>query len=79
MFNISNFPYDNCGKKCKSAEHGERINSVLIKNGIAAEKQAAFVAKTCRNFAHVVDHQVGSDQVSLCQVKLSVGKLVHFT
>lgn len=59
MFNITNYSYENCGKKCKNPEHGERINSVLIKNSIADEKIAAFIAKTCKNFAHIADLQVG--------------------
>lgn len=58
MFNISNYSYENCGKKCKNPDHGERINSALIKSSVAVEKIAAFIAKTCRNFAHIVDHQV---------------------
>lgn len=58
MFNISNYAYENCGKKCKSLEHGERITSVLVNNSLADEKLAAFIAKTCRNFAHILDHQV---------------------
>lgn len=58
MFNISNYPHENCGKKCKNPEHGERINSVLVRSSISAEKIAAFIAKTCRNFANVLDYQV---------------------
>lgn len=57
-----NYSYENCGKKCKNPEHGERINSVLIKNSLADEKIAAFIAKTCKNFAHVTDFQVGAIQ-----------------
>ncbi|XP_055309724.1 inhibitor of Bruton tyrosine kinase [Sitodiplosis mosellana] len=57
MFNIANYSYENCGKKCKNPDHGERINSVLMKNSIADDKIAAFIAKTCRNFAHVADLQ----------------------
>lgn len=59
MFNPSNFQYENCGKKCKNPEHGERITGVLLKNSLSDDKVAAFIAKTCRNFAHVLDHQVG--------------------
>lgn len=59
MFNISNYSYENCGKKCKNLDHGDRINRVLVNNSVALDKLAAFIAKTCRNFAHVLDHQVG--------------------
>lgn len=70
MFSIANYSYENCGKKCKNPEHGERINSVLLfKNSITDEKIAAFIAKTCKNFAHVADHQVGNfNWVVICIV-----------
>lgn len=58
MFNISNYLYENCNKKCKNVEHGDRISNVLIKNTLSDEKIAAFIAKTCRNFANILDYQV---------------------
>ncbi|XP_031631768.1 inhibitor of Bruton tyrosine kinase [Contarinia nasturtii] len=57
MFNISNFQYENCGKKCKNPEHSERITGVLLNNSLPDDKIAAFIAKTCRNFAHNLNHQ----------------------
>lgn len=58
MLTINNYVYENCTKKCKNPEHGDRINSVLIKESIGDEKVAAYIAKTCKNFARVLDHQV---------------------
>lgn len=57
MFTISNCTYENCPKKCRNPDHGERINSVLVRDSLSDEKIAAFIAKSCRNFANVYDHQ----------------------
>lgn len=65
MFNISNYSYENCGKKCKNLDHGDRINRVLVNSSVELDKLAAFIAKTCRNFAHVLDHQV---RIELCNI-----------
>lgn len=58
MFTIANYSYENCAKKCKNPEHGEKINSALTNTTVSDEKLAAFIAKTCRSFAHIRDHQV---------------------
>lgn len=58
MFTIANYPYENCTKKCKNSEHGDRINRVLVNESISDERLAAYIAKTCKNFARVQDHQV---------------------
>lgn len=58
MFNITNYSYENCSRKCKNFDHGDRISYVLIHSSVEQEKLAAFIAKTCRNFTHVLDHQV---------------------
>lgn len=58
MFTINNYAYENCGKKCRNPDHGDRITRALMKNSLNDERLAAFVAKTCKNFAHVLDNQV---------------------
>ncbi|KAJ6642089.1 Inhibitor of Bruton tyrosine kinase [Pseudolycoriella hygida] len=51
MFTISNYNYD-CLKNCRSRDHGETIaKNVLHRDNISDEKLAAFIGKTCKNFA----------------------------
>lgn len=67
MFNISNYSYENCGKKCRNPDHGSSINRTIMANvnsSIEKEKLAAFIAKSCRNFAHILDHQVRESRSS---------------
>lgn len=59
MLNISNFTYENCGKRCKNFDHAQKICNVLLTNHtISDDKIAAFIGKTCKNFAHILDQQV---------------------
>lgn len=58
MSTITTYPYESCPKKCKNPVHGDRINSVLINGNVSDDKIAAFIAKTCRSFAYVLDNQV---------------------
>ncbi|XP_055548784.1 inhibitor of Bruton tyrosine kinase [Wyeomyia smithii] len=53
---ISNFDYE-CTKKCRLPNHGNEIIKALTKRSIADELLAAFIAKTCRNFAEILDDQ----------------------
>lgn len=57
MFTINTYEYD-CTKKCKNQNHGSSITNALTKRSITDEKLAAFIAKTCRNFAEVLDYEV---------------------
>ncbi|XP_053664710.1 inhibitor of Bruton tyrosine kinase [Anopheles marshallii] len=54
MFTISDYDYE-CTKKCRLVSHGNAITAALTKRSISDELLAAYIAKTCRNFAHVVD------------------------
>uniref|UniRef100_A0A182RRB7 BTB domain-containing protein n=1 Tax=Anopheles funestus TaxID=62324 RepID=A0A182RRB7_ANOFN len=54
MFTISDYDYE-CTKKCRLVSHGNAITAALTKRAISDELLAAYIAKTCRNFAHVVD------------------------
>uniref|UniRef100_A0A1A9X4V3 BTB domain-containing protein n=1 Tax=Glossina brevipalpis TaxID=37001 RepID=A0A1A9X4V3_9MUSC len=54
MFNIKNYEYD-CTPKCHFRLHGNQITMALTKRSIADDKLAAYVAKTCCNFADIVD------------------------
>uniref|UniRef100_A0A1B0BRM9 BTB domain-containing protein n=1 Tax=Glossina palpalis gambiensis TaxID=67801 RepID=A0A1B0BRM9_9MUSC len=54
MFNIKNYEYD-CTSKCHFRLHGNQITMALTKRSIEDEKLAAYVAKTCCNFADIVD------------------------
>lgn len=56
MFSISNYDYD-CTKKCKNNEHGCTITNALTKRSVDDQKLASFLAKTCRNFAEISDHE----------------------
>lgn len=58
MWTITTYPYESCPKKCRNTAHGDRINSALNSSNLSADKTAAFIAKTCRSFAYVLDHQV---------------------
>lgn len=59
MFTINNYNYE-CTKQCKNKSHGRIINSAISKRSstICDEKLAAFVAKSCRNFANITDDEV---------------------
>lgn len=53
MFTISNYNYD-CLKNCRSREHGETVaRNVLHRKNTTDEKLAAFIAKSCKNFAGI--------------------------
>ncbi|XP_061394598.1 inhibitor of Bruton tyrosine kinase [Musca vetustissima] len=54
MFNPTNYEYD-CTRNCRLREHGNAITNALTKRSIDDEKLAAYVAKTCCNFADIVD------------------------
>ncbi|XP_065367472.1 inhibitor of Bruton tyrosine kinase [Calliphora vicina] len=54
MFNPKNYEYD-CTRKCRLRAHGNAITSALTKRSIENEKLAAYVAKTCCNYADIVD------------------------
>lgn len=58
MSTIATYPYESCPKKCKNSIHGDRISSALINGTVTDDKIAAFIAKTCRSFAYVLDGQV---------------------
>lgn len=57
MFSINNYEYD-CTKKCKNSEHGKSITYSLTKKSISNESLAAFIAKTCKNYAEILDSEV---------------------
>lgn len=53
MFTISNYSYD-CLKNCRSRDHGETVaRNVLHRKNASDEKLAAFIAKSCKNFAGI--------------------------
>ncbi|XP_050078956.1 inhibitor of Bruton tyrosine kinase [Anopheles maculipalpis] len=54
MFTISDYDYE-CTKKCRLVSHGNAITAALTKRAVSDELLAAYIAKTCRNFAHVLD------------------------
>uniref|UniRef100_A0A182NAV7 BTB domain-containing protein n=1 Tax=Anopheles dirus TaxID=7168 RepID=A0A182NAV7_9DIPT len=54
MFTISDYDYE-CTKKCRLVRHGNAITAALTKRAVSDELLAAYIAKTCRNFAHVLD------------------------
>uniref|UniRef100_A0A182Y6E7 BTB domain-containing protein n=1 Tax=Anopheles stephensi TaxID=30069 RepID=A0A182Y6E7_ANOST len=54
MFTISDYDYE-CTKKCQLVSHGNAITFALTKRAVSDELLAAYIAKTCRNFAHVLD------------------------
>uniref|UniRef100_A0A182QEH7 BTB domain-containing protein n=1 Tax=Anopheles farauti TaxID=69004 RepID=A0A182QEH7_9DIPT len=54
MFTISNYDYE-CTKKCRLVRHGNAITAALTKRAVSDELLAAYIAKTCCNFAHVLD------------------------
>lgn len=57
MFNPKNYEYD-CTSKCRLRLHGNAITSALTKRSIEDDKLAAYVAKTCCNFADILDDLV---------------------
>ncbi|XP_013100750.2 inhibitor of Bruton tyrosine kinase [Stomoxys calcitrans] len=54
MFNPKNYEYD-CTSKCRLRSHGNAITSALTKRSMNDEKLSAYLAKTCCNFADIVD------------------------
>lgn len=77
----SNHTYENCGKKCKNLDHGDKISRALVNSSLNDEKLAAYIAKTCRNYAHVFDHQVWNFEqlfFSLWQIQLKLMCFVWF-
>lgn len=56
-FTIHNYDYE-CTKKCKCRNHGDRITSAITKKAISDENLIRFIAKTCRNFSQILDHEV---------------------
>ncbi|KFB49169.1 AGAP009939-PA-like protein [Anopheles sinensis] len=54
MFTINSFEYE-CTKKCRLVSHGNAITAALTKRAVSDEQLAAYIAKTCRNFAHILD------------------------
>lgn len=48
-----------CNKKSRIEDHGQQITNLLLSEcNLSDDKIAAFIAKTCKNFLTVVDHQV---------------------
>lgn len=56
MFSMETYDYE-CTKKCKNALHARQIIDAATKRSVADEPLAAFIAKTCRNFAEIVDDE----------------------
>uniref|UniRef100_A0A182PG48 BTB domain-containing protein n=1 Tax=Anopheles epiroticus TaxID=199890 RepID=A0A182PG48_9DIPT len=54
MFTVTDYDYD-CTKKCRLVRHGNAITAALTKRAVSDELLAAYIAKTCRNFTHVLD------------------------
>uniref|UniRef100_A0A2M4AFK3 BTB domain-containing protein n=2 Tax=Anopheles triannulatus TaxID=58253 RepID=A0A2M4AFK3_9DIPT len=54
IFTISNYEYD-CTKRCRLVSHGNAITAALTKRSVSDEQLAAYIAKTCRNFANILD------------------------
>ncbi|XP_067631426.1 inhibitor of Bruton tyrosine kinase [Eurosta solidaginis] len=54
LFNPNNYEYD-CTCKCGYLKHGNRITAALTKRSIEDEQLGAFIAKTCANYADIVD------------------------
>lgn len=59
MFTISNYNYE-CQKKCKNIDHGNTITRAVQRSRASDEKIAAYIAKSCKNFANITDNQVRS-------------------
>lgn len=57
MFNPKNYEYD-CTRKCRLTAHGNAITSALTKRSIENEELAAYLAKTCCNYADILDEWV---------------------
>ncbi|XP_052871449.1 inhibitor of Bruton tyrosine kinase-like, partial [Anopheles cruzii] len=53
-FTIDTYDYE-CTAKCRLVSHGNAITAALTKRSVPDKQLAAFVAKTCRNFANVLD------------------------
>jgi len=49
--------YD-CTAKCRLRQHGNAITAALTKRSIDNQKLAAFIFKTCGNFANILDDLV---------------------
>jgi len=54
--------YD-CTTKCRHRQHGNTITAALTKRSIGHHKLAAFIFKTCGNFANILDDLVGGEIV----------------
>lgn len=51
--------HENCGKKCKSLNHGQAITNVLLSGcTLPTDKVAAFIVKKCKHFRTITDSQV---------------------
>lgn len=61
---IGNYDYE-CTRKCHLPHHGNAITAALTKKSVSDELLAAYVAKFCRNFAEILDDQVGSMQLGV--------------
>lgn len=57
MFTIANYNYE-CSKKCKNTDHGKAIGKAVRKSKASDEKLAAYIAKSCKNFAGIADDEV---------------------
>lgn len=57
MINTKNYDYD-CTRKCRLRIHGNAITTALTKRSMDDNNLAAYVAKTCCNFADIVDDLV---------------------
>lgn len=74
MFTINNYNYE-CTKQCKNKSHGRIINAAISKRPsislVCDEKLAAFIAKSCRNFANITDDEVRKYDRSMITVHQS--------
>lgn len=61
---LRNHDYD-CTVKCRQVQHGNCITAALTKRSIEDQPLAAFVAKTCANFANITDY-LGRSAVHMC-------------
>lgn len=64
MFTISNFDY-NCTMKCNYLPHGNFITAALTKRAVDDQSLSACIAKSCRNFAEVLD-SLGRSSLHIC-------------
>lgn len=64
MFTYTTFEY-NCTRNCSFPLHGNFITAALTKRAVSDESLAACVAKSCRNFAEVLD-SLGRTSLHIC-------------